>query len=256
MVSEHGFLPGGAITCYNSIDPVSKRKISEVVVPVVVIDRRRLERECFAKVARSARRTVAIAAYESPAEWLGAAESEAPAVLILNLGSRVPASPAAKEEIREAVAAAGGTPLVVLAESEAASDIVAAIEAGARGYVSASVGVDAIVEAALLSSTGGSFLPASAVSGLRNAIAGPAVGEPTRVSVAPEVVSEQFTTRQVAVADALRRGKANKIIAYELNMCESTVKVHIRTIMKKLRATNRTQAAFRLNAMFTSQIVA
>ena len=50
----------------------------------------------------------------------------------------------------------------------------------------------------------------------------------------PTGIEELFTSRQAAVADALRRGKANKTIAYELNMCESTVKVHIRTIMKKL----------------------
>lgn len=36
----------------------------------------------------------------------------------------------------------------------------------------------------------------------------------------------------------------NKLIAYELNMCESTVKVHVRTIMKKLKARNRTEVAF------------
>lgn len=148
---------------------------------------------------------------------------------------------------------------MVLAESEAGSDIISAIEAGAKGYVPASVGVDAIVEAALLTSTGGSFLPASAVAALRGTLAGsaspaPAAGEVVRVGkTTPVLVTEQFTSRQAAVADALRRGKANKIIAYELNMCESTVKVHIRTIMKKLRATNRTQAAFRLNSMFAGQ---
>ena len=53
-----------------------------------------------------------------------------------------------------------------------------------------------------------------------------------------------FTRRQVAVIDALRKGKANKIIAYELNMCESTVKVHVRNIMKKLNAKNRTEVAY------------
>jgi hypothetical protein len=37
------------------------------------------------------------------------------------------------------------------------------------------------------------------------------------------------------------QGRQNKIIAYELNMCESTVKVHIRQIMRKLKARNRTQ---------------
>jgi len=56
-----------------------------------------------------------------------------------------------------------------------------------------------------------------------------------------------LTTRQLAVLEAVRRGKANKIIAYELNMCESTVKVHLRNIMKKLRARNRTEAAFMIH---------
>jgi DNA-binding NarL/FixJ family response regulator len=43
---------------------------------------------------------------------------------------------------------------------------------------------------------------------------------------------------------------ANKLIAYELNMCESTVKVHIRNIMKKLNATNRTQVAYLTRGFF------
>jgi FixJ family two-component response regulator len=43
---------------------------------------------------------------------------------------------------------------------------------------------------------------------------------------------------------------ANKLIAYELNMCESTVKVHVRNIMKKLNATNRTQVAYMTRGLF------
>ncbi|MEK1944404.1 MAG: LuxR C-terminal-related transcriptional regulator, partial [Ensifer adhaerens] len=52
--------------------------------------------------------------------------------------------------------------------------------------------------------------------------------------------------REIEVAEALRRGKANKIIAYEMDLCESTVKVHIRNIMKKLNATNRTEVAYKI----------
>ncbi len=37
-----------------------------------------------------------------------------------------------------------------------------------------------------------------------------------------------FTVRQAEVVEALRKGKANKIIAYELKLRESTVKVHVR----------------------------
>ena len=40
-----------------------------------------------------------------------------------------------------------------------------------------------------------------------------------------------------------KRGKPNGFIAYELKMRESTVKVHVRNIMKKLHATNRTEVA-------------
>jgi DNA-binding NarL/FixJ family response regulator len=58
-----------------------------------------------------------------------------------------------------------------------------------------------------------------------------------------------FTPRQAAVVEALRHGKPNKIIAYELKITESTVKVHIRNIMKKLRATNRTQVAYLVNSL-------
>ncbi|WP_292232421.1 LuxR C-terminal-related transcriptional regulator [Mesorhizobium sp.] len=50
----------------------------------------------------------------------------------------------------------------------------------------------------------------------------------------------------------LCRGKPKKIIGYELNMCENTVKAHIRSIMKKLKATNRTQIAYRIGDLFGS----
>jgi DNA-binding NarL/FixJ family response regulator len=56
-----------------------------------------------------------------------------------------------------------------------------------------------------------------------------------------------FTSRQAAVVDALLKGKANKIIADELNMCENTVKVHVRRIMMKLKARNRTEVAYIVN---------
>ncbi len=65
---------------------------------------------------------------------------------------------------------------------------------------------------------------------------------------APLIGSSRNSQRQIL--DCLRRGMANKLIAYELNMCESTVKVHIRNIMKKLKATNRTQVVYLTNGLF------
>jgi DNA-binding NarL/FixJ family response regulator len=54
-----------------------------------------------------------------------------------------------------------------------------------------------------------------------------------------------LTARERKVVQAIQRGKPNKIIAYDLNMCESTVKVHVRNVMKKWKAKNRTDVAIR-----------
>ncbi len=51
-----------------------------------------------------------------------------------------------------------------------------------------------------------------------------------------------FTTREVQVLKVLQQGRSNKRIAGELGLSENTVKVYIRRIMRKLRATNRTEA--------------
>jgi hypothetical protein len=47
------------------------------------------------------------------------------------------------------------------------------------------------------------------------------------------------------VIRATQQGKPNKTIAYQLNICESTVKLHLRKVMKKLKAKNRTEVAIK-----------
>lgn len=55
------------------------------------------------------------------------------------------------------------------------------------------------------------------------------------------VTSCCFTRREVALLAHLREGRQNKVIAHQLDISESTVKVHLRNIMRKLHASNRTQ---------------
>ena len=100
--------------------------------------------------------------------------------------------------------------------------------------------LDIAVEAVRLVRAGGTFVPASSLAAARRSGDAP---------TAPRGTSGIFTARQAAVVDALRRGKANKVIAYELKMRESTVKVHVRNIMKKLNARNRTEVAFMTNEL-------
>ena len=53
----------------------------------------------------------------------------------------------------------------------------------------------------------------------------------------------EFTERQFAVLVCLCQGDPNKVIGRKLGMTETTVKVHVREIMRKLGVSNRTQVA-------------
>ncbi len=59
----------------------------------------------------------------------------------------------------------------------------------------------------------------------------------------------EFSKRQADVLGLMKFGKPNKIIAHELGIEESSVKTHIRAIMKKLKATNRTEAVYKFGEM-------
>ena len=60
-----------------------------------------------------------------------------------------------------------------------------------------------------------------------------------------------LTPRELAVIDLLREGKPNKLIARQLDMQENTVKVHVRNILRKLNAANRTHAALVANRLLS-----
>ena len=207
-----------------------------------VIDGRRLERECFLRSIELLHPRLVVLGYSGIGDFVeAAAVAPAPNVIIYNIGSRDVGDAKVVEGLKQVAARWAEVPVVVLGESEEIEQILASLEAGARGYIPVSIGIDAIIEATKLTSAGGAFLSAGSLVSLRHFSAPPPAPAP--------LVGLQLTSRQTAVADALRRGKANKVIAYELNMCESTVKVHIRNIMKKLQATNRTEAAYKLNAV-------
>lgn len=210
---------------------------------LVAIDPRTLERQCFLRCVELAHPDLPVTGCGSIAEWQARADlAGAAQVVLYNTGNREVAEPAVQAELTALVAAAGPSPVLVLGVSNDLREMITAFDCGAKGYLPASVGIDDIVEATRLTSSGGIFLPMASLGALREALA----NKPEPRSS----VEDQLTERQLAVCNALRRGKSNKIIAYELNLCESTVKVHIRNIMKKLRATNRTEAAFKLNATY------
>jgi DNA-binding NarL/FixJ family response regulator len=110
---------------------------------------------------------------------------------------------------------------------------------GASGFVMTdSTSLQMVVSAISLVGSGGTFVPRDFLFMDR---------EPAP-SVTARPLSEvgRLTQREIAVLALMKHGKPNKIIAHELGMSASTVKVHVRHIMRKMGAANRTQAA--LNA--------
>ncbi len=132
-------------------------------------------------------------------------------------------------------------PVVVLGAIEQCEFIFKAFENGARGYIPiGSTPPGLVIEILRLVMAGGTFVPLSGLS-LREAyLCDAPIGAGA---------GRELTPREKIVLKLLKCGKANKIIAHELSLSESTVKAHIRNIMKKMKARNRTEAVCRAYAM-------
>lgn len=197
-------------------------------------------------------------------------------VVLCHLGGAAP-DPGSTALVRRLLGILGGTPLIVLSDCEEPATILETFRLGVRGYIPTSVGLSMALEAIRLVGAGGTFLPANF---LQRLVLAPVMQAPVAPAPHPAAVAEAppedrpsgktpqieapqpgaqpdereeerpdhyvdgLTPRQLAVLKCLREGKANKVIAYELDMCESTVKVHVRNILKRLGATNRTQAVY------------
>lgn len=245
------------IDVHRHISPVPKESLAKQIhldspdqevdrhkTTLVVIDKRTLDRECFAQCLISHKIDMEVQAFASIRDWRREEDLHPPvAVLLLSIGGRKMSDPTVVAEMNGLSAECPGTPVIVMADSDEIDQVLLALERGARGYIPTSVGIAVCAEAIALAMAGGTFIPASSVVAMRDMIGS--------MSQTVRPLAGMFTQRQEEVAGALRRGKANKIIAYELNLRESTVKVHIRNIMKKLKATNRTEVAYKLNELFS-----
>ena len=138
---------------------------------------------------------------------------------------------------------------VVLADRNDVAEVNRALAYGVRGYIPTSVEWEVAVAALRLISAGGIFVPADAFRSTVAKLDDQPEGERQRRSD-----GRDLTPRELSVIDLLREGKPNKLIAARLDMQESTVKVHVRNILKKLNAANRTHAAFVANRLLDKNV--
>jgi DNA-binding NarL/FixJ family response regulator len=213
---------------------------------IVVIEQRLLIRDCLVKCLKELDLGCPVLAFATIPEWLESGAQYLPILILFSLQPHNADDSELHQNLSLLNANNAGAPVVIISDSEDTSQVISALKCGARGYIPTSVTLNVALEAMRLVGAGGTFAPTSALLDTK----APSQTTPPHYDVSKKVL---FTARQLAVLVALRRGKANKQIAYELNMREGTVKVHVRHIMKKLRAKNRTEVAIIANDLFATQ---
>jgi len=130
-----------------------------------------------------------------------------------------------------------GTAIVMLTVSEDAEDLSVALQSGARGYLLKNIDADYLVRAIHRAKRGESVIAESMTSKLITQLKN--AGQ--RTEVRSEV--DKLTPREKEILGCLAKGESNKMIARTLNVADSTVKIHVQNILKKLNLTSRVQAA-------------
>jgi DNA-binding NarL/FixJ family response regulator len=136
-------------------------------------------------------------------------------------------------DIARLAEAAPHTPILVAAECDDTERAHAILRAGAKGFLPTSHGLKVLMGALERVRVGGTYVPLALTEAAPAAI-------PDRARHAPW---RELTRRQRDVLALISEGRSNKLIADALNMSESTVKAHVKQIIRRLNVANRTQAA-------------
>lgn len=131
------------------------------------------------------------------------------------------------------------TAVILLTVSEEAEDLTAALQAGARGYLIKNIDADYLVRAIKRAAAGESVL----AEAMTTKLVAHLQGGPQHKQAVPPSDLDKLTPREKEILACLARGESNKVIARTLDVAESTVKIHVQNILKKLNLSSRVQAA-------------
>lgn len=129
------------------------------------------------------------------------------------------------------------TKVVVLTDSLSSSSLAHCFDAGADGFLVKNISSMALKQSLHLVMIGEKVFPTNLASLLVN---GKVESRPAPIN---DAGMAGLSEREIQILQCLLNGYPNKVIAHQLDITESTVKVHLKGILRKIRATNRTQAA-------------
>ena len=126
--------------------------------------------------------------------------------------------------------AIGGARHVALISGEASREIAEeALELGAAGFVPKTLPAKSLVNAVRFMAMGEQYAPIAFMTAAEE--------------VEEHPLAKSLTKREMEVLKGLTEGKSNKEIARDLEITEPTIKLHVKTLYRKLDVNNRTQAA-------------
>lgn len=164
-----------------------------------------------------------------------------PSVVMLQTAGQDVQSQEFSERLRALTIRFPNAATMLLSASEDVGQMLAALRQGVRAYMTGGVGVAPTIGAIRLMRDGLIVYPQDILSAIRVSSGTVGRGSDTASDLAPRPGDELLTPRQLDVLRLLAKGLSNKAIASELEISESTVKVHIRAIMERTGMLNRTQ---------------
>ncbi len=132
-----------------------------------------------------------------------------------------------------------GIPVVMLTTSSDERDLVVSLRSGAQGYLVKDMEPDQLIESLHEIVSGRTVVAPHMTGVLAKVVQG------VEPSIASDARFSELTPREMEILCHLAEGLSNKMIARELGITDGTVKLHVRSILRKMQVQSRVEAAVR-----------
>lgn len=140
--------------------------------------------------------------------------------------------------------------VIVLSAELSVDELATSLRAGAHGYLLSSISKEAMIHSLTLILLGETVFP----SGLAMAWMNGGLSAAKRAAT-DRTLGRDLTRRETEILDCLTGGASNKQIARDLGITEATVKIHMKSLIRKIGVANRTQAAlWAINSGFNQSV--
>ncbi|GAA2747713.1 MULTISPECIES: response regulator [Kitasatospora] len=209
---------------------------------VLIVDDHPLFREGLRAALASADGIEVVGEAETVGAVPEAVAAHRPDVVVMDLSLPDGSGLEATRRLADQADGGDGVPVLMLTMADDDGSLLAALQAGARGYLVKGAGRDEVLHAVRTVAGGGAVFGADVAARITALLAG------TRLREAGQLFPE-LTAREAEVLDLVARGLDNRRIARELFVAEKTVRNHVTHIFEKLHVATRAEAVARARDM-------